>query len=195
MAALTTMDYDKNRERLKTMLRTHSVKRGDFVLASGERSNVYVDVRLTALRAEATPLVGRVFVAKMRRRGWRPYAIGGLTMGADPIVTAVSRESLEYGLEINGFLVRKTAKLHGRQQFLEGLSGADRREVVVVEDVCTTGGSAVQAIERSREAGLCVIGAICLVDREQGGGEAIEASNCPFDRIFTMAELVSQEDG
>ena len=188
------MDYDKDRERLKTILRTRSVKRGDFVLASGERSNVYVDVRLTALRAEATPLIGRVFVGKMRERGWAPYAVGGLTMGADPIVTAVSREGLEYGLEINGFLVRKEAKKHGRQQYLEGLPDTDGHEVVVVEDVCTTGGSALKAIERAREAGLKVIGAICLVDREQGGGEAIEAAGCPFERIFTMAELVDQND-
>ena len=186
------MAHDKDRERLKTILRAQSIKRGDFVLASGERSNVYVDVRLTALRAEATPLIGRAFVAKMRERGWQPYAVGGLTMGADPIVTAVSRESLEYGLEINGFLVRKEAKKHGRQQFLEGLPDTDGHDVVVVEDVCTTGGSALKAIERARDAGLNVIGAVCLVDREQGGREAIEAVGCPFERIFTMAELLEQ---
>ena len=186
------MNHDNDRRRLKEILRAHSVKRGDFVLASGERSTVYVDVRLTALRAEATPLIGRTFVEKLRERGWTPHAVGGLTMGADPIVTAVSRESLEFGLEINGFLVRKEAKKHGRQQFLEGLPDTDGYEVVVVEDVCTTGGSALKAIERARDAGLKVIGAICLVDREQGGGEAIEAVGCPFERIFTMAELLEQ---
>ncbi len=109
-----------DRERLKIILQTHSVKRGDFVLVSGERSNVYVDVRLTALRAEATPFIGGVFVRKMQEHGWHPSAVGGLTMGADPIVTAISRQSLEFGLEINGFLVRKETKQHGRQQFLEG---------------------------------------------------------------------------
>ena len=182
-----------DRNRLKKILQTHSVKRGDFVLASGERSNVYVDVRLTALRAEATPLIGSAFVRKMQERGWQPVAVGGLTMGADPIVTAISRQSLEFGLEINGFLVRKETKQHGRQQFLEGLADTNGHEVVIVEDVCTTGGSAIKAIERSRQAGLKVIGAICLVDREQGGREAIEQSGVPFDRIFAMSELLSED--
>ena len=182
-----------DRDRLKRILQTHSVKRGDFILASGERSNVYVDVRLTALRAEATPFIGSVFVRKMQERGWHPVAVGGLTMGADPIVTAISRQSLEFGLEINGFLVRKETKQHGRRQFLEGLADTNGHEVVIVEDVCTSGGSAVKAIERAREAGLKVIGAICLVDREQGGREAIERTGVPFDRIFTMAELLAED--
>lgn len=188
------MNYEEDRRKLKKILQTYSVKRGDFVLASGERSNVYVDVRLTALRAEATPFIGRLFIEKIRQLGWKmPHAVGGLTMGADPIVTAISREGLEHGLEINGFLVRKEAKKHGRQQFLEGLADTGGRDVVIVEDVCTTGGSAIQAIERSREAGLSVLGAICLVDREQGGGEAIEANGCRFGRIFTMKELLEED--
>ena len=187
------LDHSQYRERLKQILKTHSVRFGDFVLASGQRSNLYVDCRLTTLRAEAMPLIGRLFVAKMQERGWHPDAVGGLTMGADPVVTAVAREALDYGHVINAFLIRKEAKPHGRQKFIEGLEEPAGKNVVIVDDVCTTGGSTIKAIEASREAGMNVLGALCLVDREQGGGEAIEQQhNCPFDRIFTMAELLDQ---
>lgn len=183
--------YEKHRDQLRTILRTHSVKRGEFVLASGEKSTVYVDVRLTALRAEATPLIGSTFIEKMQDQGWMPDAVGGLTMGADPIVTAISRESLEYGLCIDGFLVRKEAKSHGRQQYIEGLPDKGIQRVIVVEDVCTTGGSALTAVKHARDAKLEVLGVIALVDREQGGSAAIEAMGCPFERIFTMSELLT----
>ncbi len=182
---------DSNRDRLKQILQTHSIRRGDFVLASGQRSNIYVDARLTTLRAEAMPLIGRAFIETMRERGWHPAAIGGLTMGADPVVTAVAREALEYGTVINAFLVRKDVKDHGRQGYIVGVDEAKGLDVVVVDDVCTTGGSTVLAIERAREAGMNVLGAICLVDREQGSKESIEEkSGCPFERVFTMTELL-----
>jgi orotate phosphoribosyltransferase len=180
-------------DQLKELLKTHSVKRGDFVLASGKRSNVYVDARLTTLQAQAMPLIGRAFLEKMRQRGWRPAAIGGLTMGADPIVTAVARESLEFDWRVNAFLVRKEAKDHGRLGYMVGLDETEGLDVVIVDDVCTTGGSTVLAIGRAREAGMNVLGAICLVDREQGGRESIEGEHkCPFDRLFTMKELVGE---
>ena len=184
------------RDRLKQILKKHSVRFGDFVLASGQRSNLYVDCRLTTLRAEAMPLIGRLFVDKMQERGWLPDVVGGLTMGADPVVTAVARESLDCGHVINAFLIRKEAKQHGRQKFIEGLDEPAGKNVVIVDDVCTTGGSTIKAIEASREAGMTVLGALCLVDREQGGRETIEQQhNCPFDRIFTMAELIDQPSG
>jgi orotate phosphoribosyltransferase len=171
----------------------HSVRFGDFVLASGQRSNLYVDCRLTTLRAEAMPLIGRLMLAKMAERGWAPDVVGGLTMGADPVVTAVARESLDSGSPINAFLIRKEAKKHGRQKFIEGIDEPAGQKVVIVDDVCTTGGSTIKAIEASREAGMEVLGALCLVDREQGGREAIEQQNtCPFDCVFTMAELVDR---
>ena len=182
-------------DHLKQILQTHSIRRGDFVLASGQRSNIYVDARLTTLRAEAMPLIGRAFLEKMRQRGWYPAAIGGLTMGADPVVTAVAREALEYGMVINAFLVRKQVKDHGRQGYIVGVDEAKGLDVVVVDDVCTTGGSTVQAIVRAREAGMNVLGAICLVDREQGGTENIEGkSGCPFERVFTMTELLDDSE-
>jgi len=173
------------------MLRERSVKRGDFVLASGKRSNVYVDARVTTLRAEAMPLIGRTIIAAMQENGWKCDLVGGLTMGADPVVSAVSRESLEYGLKIDGFLIRKEAKGHGTGRFIEGLDDDSAGErALIVEDTCTTGGSAIKAIERAREAGLEPLAAICLVDREEGGREAIEQTGCGFASIFTMGELL-----
>lgn len=185
------MQLEQDRERLAGILRQVSVRRGEeFVLASGRRSNVYVDARLTTLRAEAMPLIGRLFLAKMRDRGWKPAAVGGLTMGADPVVAAIARESLETDHPVNAFIVRKETKKHGLQRRIEGLSEAGPLDVVVVEDVATTGGSAAKAIEACREAGLRVLGAIALVDREEGAAETIEGQwQCPFDRIFRLPEL------
>ena len=172
------------------MLRERSVKRGDFVLASGKRSDVYVDARLTTLRAEAMPLIGRTILAAMLENGWKVDLVGGLTMGADPVVSAVCRESLEYGLKIDGFLVRKEAKDHGAGRFIEGLDESSGKRALIVEDTCTTGGSAIPAIERAKDAGLEPLAAICLVDREEGGREAIEQIGCGFASIFTLRELL-----
>ena len=187
------MASPQDRDSLKQILKTHSVRFGEFILASGQKSNVYVDCRLTTLRAEAMPLIGRLMIAKMRERGWAPDVVGGLTMGADPVVTAVARESLDSGAAINAFLIRKEAKKHGRQKFIEGIDEPAGKKVVIVDDVCTTGGSTIKAIEASREAGMDVLGAICLVDREQGGREAIEKEHdCPFEHVFLMAELLER---
>ena len=172
------------------MLRERSVKRGDFVLASGKRSDVYVDARLTTLRAEAMPLIGRTIIAKMQENGWKVDLVGGLTMGADPVVSAVSRESLEYGLTIDGFLIRKEAKGHGTGRFIEGLDESSGKRALIVEDTCTTGGSAIKAIERAQEVGLEPVAAICLVDREEGGRKAIEQTGCGFASIYILRELL-----
>lgn len=186
------MSLDTDRQQLSKILSSISVRRGqEFVLASGRKSSVYCDARVTTCRAEAMPLIGRLFLAKMRERGWRPAVVGGMSLGADPIVIAVARESLdEEAGPINAFLVRKEAKGHGMRRQIEGLSQEPPLDVVIVDDVCTTGDSTIKAIQASREAGLRVLGAICLVDREEGAREAIEGGlGCPFDRIFTLAEL------
>ncbi len=184
---------DANLERLKTLLRKHSVHYGDFVLASGKRSNVYVDCRLTTLRAEAMPLIGRAVLDRIEARGWRAELVGGLTLGADPVVSAVARESLETDQVLNGFLVRKESKGHGREQFVEGIRDGSGQRAIVVEDVCSTGGSALRAIERARDFGFEVVGAVCLVDREMGGREAIEAAGCGFEYVFLMKDLLDPE--
>ncbi len=185
------MSLEQDREKLRGILSRISVRRGqEFTLASGRKSDVYVDARVTTCRAEAMPLIGRLFLDKIRRCGWRPAAVGGLTMGADPIVIAVARESVEIGPVVNAFLVRKEAKGHGMKRQIEGLSETGPLDVVIVDDVCTTGDSTVKAIQASREAGLNVLGAICLVDREEGARETIEAGlGCPFESIFRVAEI------
>lgn len=185
------MSLADDRAQLRELLTRYSVRRGqEFVLASGRRSNVYCDARVTTCRALAMPLIGRLFLAKMAERGWKPGAVGGLTMGADPIVIAVARESVETPEPVNAFLVRKEAKGHGTRKQIEGLVEEGPLDVVIVDDVCTSGDSTIKAILAAREAGLNVLGAICLVDREEGARESIEDThNCPFDRIFTLAEL------
>lgn len=181
-----------DRETLLHLLRKHSVQFGEFTLASGRKSNVYVDARLTMLRAQAQPLIGGSILERFRSRGWDPDAVGGLTMGADPIVSAVVRESLDWKHPIDGFLIRKEPKGHGRQQYVEGFRDGDGLTAVILEDTCTTGGSAVKAIERAKAFGFEVIGACCLVDREEGGKEAVEETGVPFERVFTLKELIGK---
>jgi orotate phosphoribosyltransferase len=188
------MSLASDREQLKRLLATRSVRRGEFKLASGLTSNVYVDAKLTTLHAPAMPLVGRLFLDKIRQRNWKPKAIGGLVLGADPIVNAVAHESVEAGDPIDAFLVRKEAKTHGLQKFIEGVDEPAGLAAVIVDDVCTTGGSTVEAIEKARRAGMVVLGAICLVDREEGADERLAALDCAFDRVFRLPELLEAYD-
>ncbi len=180
-----------DREALRKILRERSVRRGrEFTLASGKKSTVYVDARVTTLKAEAMPLIGRLFLAKMAERRWRPAAVGGLTMGADPVVAAIAHASAGTAEEVDAFIVRKEAKKHGMQRQIEGLGDREALDVVVVEDVATTGGSAAKAIEACRAAGMIVLGAIALVDREEGAAERIEGEmGCAFERVFRLSEL------
>jgi orotate phosphoribosyltransferase len=178
-----------DRERLRSLLCQHSVRFGEFKLVSGQTSNVYVDAKLTTYRAEAMPLVGRLFLEKIGQLGWRPTAVGGLTLGADPIAMAVARESYGSDRQVDAFVIRKESKKHGTMKFVEGLPDPSGTKVVIIDDVCTTGGSTIAAIERARESGLEILGAICLVDREMGAAENIDALGCSFDWIFKLSEL------
>jgi orotate phosphoribosyltransferase len=177
---------DADREQLKGLLRQHSVRFGLFKLVSGQTSDVYVDAKLTTCRAAAMPLIGRLFLHKIEELGWRPAAVGGLTLGADPIAMAIAHESAG---KIDAFVVRKEPKKHGTMKFVEGLAELAGLPVVIIDDVCTTGGSTITAIENARAAGLQILGAVCLVDREMGAAENIRALSCPFDSIFTLTEL------
>src|ERR1700741_455373 len=166
------------RQELLRLLAHKSFKLGEFKLSSGGISDYYIDCRTTTLDARGSQLTGQVFLEEIRRRGWKPQAIGGLTMGADPIVVAVSVTSGE----LNGFLVRKADKQHGTGQRIEGFREKGAR-VVIVDDVCTTGASTVQAIETAREFGFEIVGAMCLVEREEANGRpAVEkaAAHVPF---------------
>jgi orotate phosphoribosyltransferase len=188
------MPITSNRERLKALLIARSMRRGKFKLASGLMRDVYVDGKLTTLKASAMPLVGREFLEKIRAHQWEPKAIGGLVIGADPIVSAVARESIEENTPIDGFLVRKEPKKHGLEKYIEGIDETGGVPVVIVDDVCTTGGSTAEAIKKARSAGMVVLGAICLVDREEGAEELLLALDCAFDRIFRLSELLESDE-
>jgi orotate phosphoribosyltransferase len=175
------------RQELLRLLAHKSFKLGQFKLSSGGTSDYYIDCRLTTLDARGSQLTGQVFLEEIRQRGWKPQAIGGLTMGADPIVVAVSVTSGE----LNGFLVRKAEKQHGTGQRIEGFREKGTR-VVIVDDVCTTGASTVQAIEAARDFGFVVVGAMCLVEREEAGGRPnVEkaAAPAPFVSIFKANDI------
>ena len=175
------------RQELLRLLATKSFRLGEFKLSSGATSDYYIDCRTTTLDARGAQLTGQVFLEEIRLRGWNVRAIGGLTMGADPIVVAVAVTSAT----IHGFLVRKAEKQHGSGQRIEGFREKGAR-VVIVDDVCTTGASTVQAIEAAREFGFDVVGAMCLVEREEAGGrESVEdaAAPAPFVAVFTATEV------
>jgi orotate phosphoribosyltransferase len=175
------------RQELLSLLALKSFRLGEFKLSSGGTSDYYIDCRTTTLDAKGSRLTGEVFAAEIRKRGWKAQAIGGLTMGADPIVVAVS----VVGGELNGFLVRKAEKQHGTGQRIEGFRTKGAR-VVIVDDVCTTGASTVQAIEAARECGFEVVGAMCLVEREEAKGRpSVEKSAAPaeFVSIFTASDV------
>src|SRR5579863_9456887 len=175
------------RQKLLTTLAHKSFRLGEFKLSSGGTSDYYIDCRTTTLDAKGSRLTGEVFLEEIRQRGWKPRAIGGLTMGADPIVVAVSVVSGE----VDGFLVRKSEKQHGTGQRIEGFREKGAR-VVIVDDVCTTGASTVQAIEAAREFGFEIAGVMCLVEREEAKGRPnVEkaAAPAPFISIFNATDL------
>src|SRR5581483_7233964 len=150
------------KEQLLRVLAEKSFRLGEFKLSSGGTSDYYIDCRTTTLDARGARLTGQVFWDEIRNSIWHPRAIGGLTMGADPIVSAVAVVSGH----LSGFLVRKAEKQHGTGQRIEGFCEKGAR-VVIVDDVCTTGASTVQAIEAAREFGFEVVGVMCLVEREE----------------------------
>ncbi len=175
------------RQDLLEMLAHKSFCLGEFQLSSGSTSDYYIDCRTTTLDARGAQLTGEVFLAEIREQGWEAAAIGGLTMGADPIVVAVAVTSGT----MHGFLVRKAEKQHGTGQRIEGFreKGA---QVVIVDDVCTTGSSTVQAIEAAREYGFEVVGVMCLVERQDAHGRpSVEKAAAPanFISIFTATEV------
>ena len=175
------------RQELLKLLAQKSFRLGEFKLSSGGTSDYYIDCRTTTLDARGAQLVGQVFLEEMRGQGWHADAIGGLTMGADPIVVAVAVTSGT----LHGFLVRKAEKQHGMGQRIEGFREKGAR-VVIVDDVCTTGSSTVQAIEAAREFGFNVVGTMCLVEREEAHGRPnVEKAAAPasFISIFTANDV------
>ena len=181
---------DQERAELMEIIRELSYEQREVTLASGRKSNFYFDGKQTTLHPRGSVLVGRAFYAALKNFSDDVDGVGGLTLGADPIATATSMISSLEGEAIPAFIIRKEPKGHGTGQWLEGGKNVPPgSKVVIVEDVVTTGGSSIKAIERAEAEGLVVLGVITLVDREEGGREAFEELNVPFSAIFTKTQV------
>ena len=176
-------------ERLISILAERSARRGQFTLASGRQSTLYIDARLTTMSADGLALIGPLALAALRQSPWQVDAIGGLTLGADPISYAIAYASASSHAPLRAFTVRKEAKAHGTGRLIEGpFREGDR--VAVIEDVITTGGSALRAVEAIRAAGGSVSGVLALVDREEGGRAALEDAGLPVIVLARASEIV-----
>jgi orotate phosphoribosyltransferase len=174
---------------LIALLAKRSAKRGQFTLASGKQSAFYIDARLTTMSPDGLTIIGPLALSVLRATDWRVDAVGGLTLGADPISYAISYASAKSDHPLRAFTVRKEAKGHGTERLLEGpFREGDR--VAVIEDVITTGGSALRAIEAVRAAGGVVAGVLALVDREEGGRQAIEGAEVPVVALATAGQIM-----
>ena len=180
---------DDRRVRLRDLLRERSLQFGDFTLASGRRSSFYFDSKLTTLQPEGAYLAARCILDLVARLDAPIEAVGGLTLGADPIVCAVTAVSYLEGTPLPGFIVRKETKGHGTGRAVEAAPSAGT-PVLIIDDVVTTAGSTLKAIEAAEEAGLKVAAVTCLVDREEGGAEALAAY--PFHPLFRRAEILPE---
>jgi orotate phosphoribosyltransferase len=180
-----------DRERLLELLRALSFERRRVVLTSGKESDFYIDCKRTALTAEGHVLVGRLLFERIRRLRPLPRGAGGMTLGADPLASAVAYTSFLAGEPVDAFVVRKEPKGHGTGQWIEGRRTIpDGSRVVVLEDVVTSGGSALKAVEACRAEQLEVVGCFALVDRLEGGREAIEAQGLPLDALYTRKDFL-----
>jgi orotate phosphoribosyltransferase len=180
-----------SRSRLIDLLATRSARRGSFTLASGRQSDFYIDCRPTTMHPEGLAAIGPLGLQVLGERGWAASSVGGLTLGADPVSYAIAYASQLAGTPIRAFTVRKEAKSHGTGKVIEGAFEPGDR-VVVVEDVITTGGSALRAVEAVRAAGATVLGVLAVVDRNEGGREAIEATGLEVAALVTAAEIVAR---
>lgn len=181
---------EADRRRLLSLLTEKSYAKKKVVLSSGKESDFYIDCKKTVLTAEGHWLVGRLLFASIARHTKDAVGVGGLTMGADPLASAVSLVSHLAGKPLAAFLVRKEPKGHGTGQWLEGKSAfSEGAPVAIVEDVVTTGASTIKAIERARAEGLTPIAAFAIVDRQEGGREAIEALGVTVHALFTREDF------
>ncbi|WP_286219388.1 orotate phosphoribosyltransferase [Paraoerskovia sediminicola] len=179
------------REQLRDLVREIAVVHGKVTLSSGKEADYYVDLRRTTLHHRAAPLIGHVLLDALEEWGFGTAdvdAVGGLTLGADPIATALLHAAASRGQDLDAFVVRKAAKAHGMQRQIEGPDITGRR-VVVLEDTTTTGGSPITAIEAARAQGAEVVACATIVDRATGAGEKIEALGVPYRYLFDLADL------
>jgi len=191
------MNTPTHAQQLLSLLARLSFRLGHFQLSSGATSDYYIDCRTTTLHAEGGRLTGEAILDLLNENGIQADAVGGLTLGADPIVSNVATASAWRAVSnpgaplLHGFLVRKAEKAHGTGRRIEGFLKEGAR-VVIVDDVCTTGASTINAIEAAREAGMTVAAVVCIVEREEANGRpAVEASaaGAPFLRLFTANDV------
>lgn len=182
---MTTTTVNSLRLQLIGLLKARSLKFGDFTLASGRKSSYYIDARLTTMSAAGLELVGELGLALIRDAGWQPATVGGLTLGADPVAYAIALASRRKPPVLDAFTVRKEAKAHGTARLIEGCFQAGQASVVA-EDVLTTGGSALRAVDAVRAAGGTVVGVVAVVDREEGGSQALRDAGL---EVLTMARI------
>jgi orotate phosphoribosyltransferase len=178
-------------DRLLSILAERSARRGQFTLASGRQSTLYIDARLTTMSPDGLALIGPLALAALRDVDWRVQAVGGLTLGADPISYAIAYASADTASPLRAFTVRKEAKAHGTGRLIEGPFHAGDR-VAVIEDVITTGGSALRAVEAVRAAGGTVAGVLALVDREEGGRDALVSAGLPVVALARASDIVAR---
>jgi len=180
---------DQDWEKLRQVLLAKSYAKRKVVLASGRESDFYVDCRQTTLHGEGARLVGRLFLGRVKASGAR--AVGGPTLGADPMITAIALTAALEGLDLPAFIIRKETKGHGMGNRIEGMGNlAPGMPVAIVEDVVTTAGSTLSAIEAAQGAKLEVVQVLCLVDREEGGRENLAARGFSLDALYTKTSLL-----
>jgi len=181
---------NNSRQRMLELLKLLSYEKKDVTLASGKKSNYYIDGKQTTLDPEGAFLTGELYVDVIKREFRGAEGIGGMTLGADPIVSAVIVVGYTVGLRLKGFIVRKEPKGHGTDAWIEGMKGfRPGSNVVIAEDVVTTGYSAITAAEKTKGAGLKVMGIIAIVDRLEGGREYIESKGYRLFSLFTRKDL------
>lgn len=179
-----------DRDRLVALLAERSARRGDFTLASGRKSTLYIDARLTTMSPEGLALIGPIALAELTEVGWKVDAVGGLTLGADPISYAIAYASTASSRLIRAFSVRKEVKTHGTGRLIEG-PFHEGDNVAIIEDVITTGGSALRAVEAVRNAGATVAGILVLVDREEGGRETLIGAGLEVISLTRASEIIA----
>jgi orotate phosphoribosyltransferase len=173
---------------LVSLIGTKALKRGTFRLASGREASFYLDAKQVVLDARGSMLVGRAILEKLKALGPLPDAVGGMSIGADPITSAVVTMAGVEGLPLKGFMVRKESKDHGTKKYIEGPVAPGQR-VVIVEDVTTTGGSSLLAIDRAQEFGLVVERVVTVIDRLAGAQAAFAARGIPLESLVTIRDL------
>jgi orotate phosphoribosyltransferase len=183
------VDRNEDLKQLRELLLDRSVKRGDFILASGQRSDYYIDARLTTMSGRGQLLIGRLGLAAIEAAGWRPDAVGGLTLGADPISYAIAHAAARAGKPLDAFTVRKDAKAHGTGKLIEG-GFEPGMSVVIVEDVITTGESALRAARTIAAAGGKILGVLAVIDREQGGRERLKEAGYAVTCLAGTSDLI-----